>query len=182
MPCCSAARFNRRGLIQNLAAALSCSVADLTGQPYHLLDRQSTDVDVAVAEIITALHDTTLDDVPDIPMGPLPELARASSLAHAQIDAAQYGMAARGTAELLIGLHVQVVMGSSQDRMAALARLTETCKVAYVLAKRTGQIGLAGIAAQRGLDAARLAERPDLVGMLEMSRTSTLIGLGAGPP
>ena len=91
-------------------------------------------------------------------------------------------MAARGTAELLIGLHVQVVMGSSQDRMAALARLTETCKVAYVLAKRTGQIGLAGIAAQRGLDAARLAERPDLVGMLEMSRTSTLIGLGAGPP
>ena len=85
MPCCSAARFNRRGLIQNLAAALSCSVADLTGQPYHFLDRQSTDVDVAVAEIITALHDTTLDDVPDIPMGPLPELARASSLAHAQI-------------------------------------------------------------------------------------------------
>jgi hypothetical protein len=57
--------------------------------------------------------------------------------------------------------------------------LAEACKVAYVLAKRTGQIELAGIAAQRGLDAARLAERPDLVGMLEMSRTSTLIGLGA---
>jgi len=31
--------FNRRGLLQNLAAALGCSVADLTGQPYHLPDR-----------------------------------------------------------------------------------------------------------------------------------------------
>lgn len=39
--------------------------------------------------------------------------------------------------------------------------------------------GRAGIAAQRGLDAARLAERPDLVGMLEMNRTRTLIRLGA---
>jgi transcriptional regulator with XRE-family HTH domain len=26
--------FNRRGLIEDLAAALGCSVADLTGQPY----------------------------------------------------------------------------------------------------------------------------------------------------
>jgi transcriptional regulator with XRE-family HTH domain len=67
--------FNRRGLLEDLAAALGCSVADLTGQPYHLPDRQSTDVDVAVAEISTALHDTTLDDVPDVSVGPLSELA-----------------------------------------------------------------------------------------------------------
>ncbi|MGH3912573.1 MAG: helix-turn-helix domain-containing protein, partial [Pseudonocardiaceae bacterium] len=26
--------FNRRGLIEDLAVAMSCSVADLTGQPY----------------------------------------------------------------------------------------------------------------------------------------------------
>ena len=117
--------------------------------------------------------------MPDVPVRPLRELAQATALAHARIDDVQYGMAARGLAELLIGLHVRAVMSSSEERMAALARLAEACKVAYVLAKRTGQIELAGIAAQRGLDAARLAERPDLVGMLEMSRTSTLIGLGA---
>ena len=47
--------FNRRGLIEDLAHALGCSVADLTGQPYFLPDRQSADVAAAVAGISTAL-------------------------------------------------------------------------------------------------------------------------------
>jgi transcriptional regulator with XRE-family HTH domain len=171
--------FNRRGLLEDLAEAVSCSVADLTGQPYSLPDRQSTDVAAAVAGISRALHDTTLDDVPDVSVGPLSKLATATALAHAHVDEARYGLAAQGLAGLLIALYVRVVTGDSEERRGALVRLAEACKVAYVLAKRTGQIELAGIAAQRGLDAARLAERPDLVGMLEMSRTSTLIGLGA---
>ena len=171
--------FNRRGLLEDLAEAVGCSVADLTGQPYSLPDRHSADVAAAIAGISTVLHDTTLVDVPDVPVRPLPELAGATVLAHAHIDAAHYGLAGQGLADLLIGLHVHAVTSSSEERIAALSMLAEACKVAYVLAKRTGQIELAGIAAQRGLDAARLAERPDLVGMLEMSRTSTLIGLGA---
>ncbi|MGH3935821.1 MAG: helix-turn-helix domain-containing protein [Pseudonocardiaceae bacterium] len=171
--------FNRRGLLEDLAGAVGCSVADLTGQPYSLPDRQSTEVAAVVAGISAALHDTTLDDVPDVSVGPLPELAQATVVAHAHVDDARYGLAGQGLADLLIALHVRVVTGSSEERRDALARLAEACKVAYILAKRTGHIELAGIAAQRGLDAARLAERPDLVGMLEMSRTSTLIGLGA---
>jgi hypothetical protein len=79
----------------------------------------------------------------------------------------------------LISLHVRVVTGDHAERRGALARLAQACKVAYRLAITTGNIELAGIAAQRGLDAARLAERPDLVGMLEMNRTSSLLGLGA---
>jgi transcriptional regulator with XRE-family HTH domain len=31
--------FNRRGLIEDVADALSCSVADLTGQPYPASDQ-----------------------------------------------------------------------------------------------------------------------------------------------
>jgi transcriptional regulator with XRE-family HTH domain len=31
--------FNRRGLLEDLAGALGCSVADLTGQPYLAPDR-----------------------------------------------------------------------------------------------------------------------------------------------
>jgi transcriptional regulator with XRE-family HTH domain len=171
--------FNRRGLLEDLAEAVGCSVVDLTGQPYSLPDRQSSDVAAAVAGISRALHDTTLDDVPDVSAGPLSELAPATARAHAHVDDARYGLAGQGLADLLIALHVRVVAGNSEERMGALARLAEACKVAYVLAKRTGQIELAGIAAQRGLEAARLAERPDLVGMLEMSRANTLIGLGA---
>ncbi|HEY2763937.1 MAG TPA: helix-turn-helix transcriptional regulator [Pseudonocardiaceae bacterium] len=171
--------FNRRGLLEDLAEALGCSVADLTGQPYHLPDRQSSEVATAVAGISRALHDTTLDDVPDMAVGSLSGLASATALAHAHVDNASYGLAGQRLADLLIALHVHVATGDSEQRMSALAMLAEACKVAYILAKRTGQIELAGIAAQRGLDAARFAERPDLVGMLEMSRTNTLIGLGA---
>ncbi len=171
--------FNRRGLLDDLAEAIGCSVADLTGQPYSLPDRQGTEVASLVAGISRALHDTTLDDAPDVSVGPLSELAQATTLAHAHADDACYGLAGQGLADLLIALHVRVVTSSSEERISALVKLAEACKVAYILAKRTGRIELAGIAAQRGLEAARLAERPDLVGMLEMSRTSTLLGLGA---
>ncbi|MGH3567510.1 MAG: helix-turn-helix domain-containing protein [Pseudonocardia sp.] len=41
-------RFIRRGLIEDLAQALSCSPADLTGRPYLPPDRQSADTAAAV--------------------------------------------------------------------------------------------------------------------------------------
>jgi transcriptional regulator with XRE-family HTH domain len=151
--------FNRRGLIEDLADALGCSGADLTGQPYLAVDRQSAVVIAAVTEISTALHDVTLEDVPDISARPMAQLTSAAALAHACADDAGHGLAGQGR--------------------AALTALVEACKVAYILAKRTGCIELAGIAAQRGLDAARRAERPDLAALMEMNRASTLIGVGA---
>jgi transcriptional regulator with XRE-family HTH domain len=171
--------FNRRGLIEDLADALGCSVADLTGQPYLAVDRQSAVVSAAVTEISTALHDVTLEDVPDTSARPMAQLTSAATLAHACADDANYGLAGQGLAALLVELHVHVVTGDSGTRRAALPALVEACKVAYILAKRTGRIELAGIAAQRGLDAARLAERPDLAALMEMNRVSTLIGVGA---
>ncbi len=171
--------FNRRGLIEDLADALGCSVEDLTGQPYLAPDRRSAEVAAAVAEISTALHDTTLADVPDLPARPMVELASGAARALACADDASYGLAGRGLAALLVELHIHAVTGGAEGRQAALTALVEACKVAYVLAKRTGRLELAGIAAQRGLDAARLAERPDLVALMEMSRTLALIGVGA---
>lgn len=171
--------FNRRGLLDDLAEAVGCSVADLTGQPYPPADRRSTEVAAAVAGISKALHDTTLDDAPDVSARPLAELAAATARAHEQVDDARHGLAGQGLAGLLIELHVRVVTGDSAGRRAALASLAEACKVAYSLAHAIGQFELAGIAAQRGVDAARLAERPDLVGILEYNRARTLIGLGA---
>ena len=53
--------FTRRGLIEDLARALGCSAADLTGQPYPPRDRESIDVADTVSEIGKALYDTTLD-------------------------------------------------------------------------------------------------------------------------
>ena len=35
--------FNRRGLLEDLAGALRCSVVDLTGQPYPAADQESVE-------------------------------------------------------------------------------------------------------------------------------------------
>lgn len=171
--------FNRRGLLGDLARALGCSIADLTGQPYLPPDRASAEVGAAVSEISIALHDTTLTDVPDIPARPIEELTSSAALTHAYADDASYELAGRGLAALLAELHVHAVTGDADRRRAALIALVEACKVAYILAKRTGRIEVAGMSAQRGACAAEMAGRPDLVALMAMSRTSALTSLGA---
>jgi transcriptional regulator with XRE-family HTH domain len=172
-------RFERRGLLEDLAGALGCAVADLTGQPYLPPDRQSSEVAAALAEVSVTLHDADLHDVPDIPARPLPHLIAAAVAAHAQVDDARYGAASHGLAALLAELHVHAVTGSFEDRETALVGLAQVCQVAFSLAKRTGRAELAVAAVKRGCDAARLAERPDLLGMIATSRTIGLMRMGA---
>lgn len=175
--------INRRGLIEDLAEALGCSVADLTGQPYLAVDRQSADTAATIPGVSAAMHDTTLDDIPDVPARPLPDLLLATSHANAYADDARYAMAGRGMGALLTELHVHAVTGDSRDRQMALVALAEACMVAYCLTLRIGHADLAVVAARRGFDAAVRAERPDLAGMLAMSRTvAVLVRVTALPP
>ena len=51
--------------------------------------------------------------------------------------------------------------------------------MAYLMARRTGRIELAMTIAERGFDAARRAERPDLAALMAMNRGGGLMGLGA---
>ncbi len=53
--------------MDDLAAALGCSVADLTDQPYLPADRATADALAVVPGIELAVHDCTLHDVPDMP-------------------------------------------------------------------------------------------------------------------
>jgi transcriptional regulator with XRE-family HTH domain len=74
--------FNRRGMLDELANALGCSVADLTGQPYLPPDRATADAMATVPGIELAVHDCTLNDVPDIPARPLAELVKLARRAN----------------------------------------------------------------------------------------------------
>ena len=67
-------QFERRGLLDDLAAALGCSVADLTGQLYLLPDRATADALATVPGIQLAIYDCTLHNVPDMPARPVNEL------------------------------------------------------------------------------------------------------------
>ncbi|ROP40715.1 helix-turn-helix domain-containing protein [Saccharothrix texasensis] len=172
-------RFERRGLLEDLAAALGCSVADLTGQPYLPGDRASADALATLPGISVALYDATLDDVPDMPARPLHELASWAARANEHSAHSRYGAAGRNLGALLTNLHVHAVTGTGDDRRTALAALAEACVVACGVARSLGNQDLAVTAAARGQEAARRLESPALSGFTAMTSTGALSRLGA---
>lgn len=172
-------RFIRRGLLEDIAQALSCSVADLTGQPYPPPDRGSADALAALPAVRLALYDTTLDDVPDMPARPVDQLAALAVQANAYTDEALYTLAGRGLGTLLTELHVHAVTGDEQTRQAALSALVEACLAAAGTARHLGHADLAVHAARRGYDAARLTGDPALIAFATMQRASALSRIGA---
>lgn len=171
--------FTRRGLLEDLAAALGCSVADLTGQPYLAPDHQTAEAAAAIPALNLAFYDATLDDVPDIPTRPLSTLVAATRAANVHADNVQYDLAGRNLAAIIAELHVIAATEDGGQRFEALSALAEACIVAYGLARTTGRTELAVTAARRGFEAAQRAERPDLVGLTAMSRSIALMRLGA---
>ncbi|MCA1709314.1 MAG: helix-turn-helix transcriptional regulator, partial [Actinobacteria bacterium] len=98
--------FNRRGLLEDLAAALSCSVADLTGQPYHLPDRDIAEGFAAVPGIQLALNDYGPDDVPDVTPRPLELLTQWADDANRYCDETRFSLAGRDIGALITELQV----------------------------------------------------------------------------
>ena len=171
--------FNRRGLIEDLATALGCSVADLTGQPYLPPDRETADALAVGAEIMPLLYDITLDDVPDVPARPVNLLARMAAEANAHCEEARYALAGRGLGALLTELHVHAVTGTPAARRTALAALVEACVVTFGIARQVGSPHLAVQAMDRGHAAAARLGDPVLAGFAGLARAGAFSRLGA---
>lgn len=171
--------FIRRGLLENLASAMACSVADLTGQPYQAPDPETAAATAAIPALNLAMYDVGLDDVPDIPTRPLPSLVAAAQAANVHADQVQLELAGRDLGRIITELQVIANVGKGDDRRRALTALAEAAEVAYSLARTTGHFELAVAAARRGYDASERAERLDLMGLLAMSRSIALMRLGA---
>jgi transcriptional regulator with XRE-family HTH domain len=171
--------FERRSLIEKVASALGCSVLDLTGEPYLPTDRASAEGLAAIPGIEEALHDCTLDDVPDLPTRPVDELATAVRAANEQRDLVRYGLAGRELGNLLTELQVAAAASEGPARQTALAALIEACLVAYELSKNLGHPVLGAEAAQRAYDAATQIEDPALAGFAAWLRALSLMRLGA---
>jgi transcriptional regulator with XRE-family HTH domain len=172
-------RFERRGLVEDLAAVLGCSVADLTGGPYRGTDRASTEALATLPPVSLALHDTTLDDAPDMPARPVTELAQWAATANEHSAFCRYSLAGRDLGALLGELHVHVATGTSEIRRAALTALVESCAVACGTARTLGNPALAVTAAQRGADAARLLDNRALRAFAAMALVGALSRMGA---
>ena len=169
--------FNRGGLIEDLADALGCSVADLTGQPYLPPDRATAEAMTMVPGVELAIHDCTLNDVPDVPARPVAELATLARLANAHCDETRYALAGQDFGAVLSELHVHAVTGDSDTRRAALAALVEACIAASGTVRALGHGALTAAVARRGYDAAELLGDPALMGFASMQRAGTLIRL-----
>lgn len=171
--------FNRRGLLDDLAEALGCSVADLTGQPYLPVDRATADAMITVPGIELAILDCTLYDVPDIPARPVAKLVKLAQLANTHCDETRYGLTGQDVGAVLSELHVHAATGDSDTKRAALAALVEACIAASGMVRALGHGALAAAVARRGYDAAEQLGDAGLTGFASMQRAGALIRLGA---
>ncbi|MGH3813218.1 MAG: helix-turn-helix domain-containing protein [Pseudonocardiaceae bacterium] len=170
--------FNRRGLIEDLADALACSVADLTGQPYLPPDRESARAKTAVAQIERGLNEATLDDVPDLRPRPLDALDGWAKSAARLRDAANYRSSGESIDDVLIELQVHLATSDGRERQRAAELLTQAAYHAFVLATTFGYLHLAQLAAQRAYDAAQIAERPELEAFAMFARAPSVARTG----
>jgi transcriptional regulator with XRE-family HTH domain len=152
--------FNRRGLVEDLAEALGCSVVDLTGQPYA---QSTADVVASLDDIRLALNDYRLDEKPIASPRPLEALVSETEDASAHRDQARYNRASHNLSAMLLGLQSHVHDQRSTDRQTALAALVDAWMIAAAVAKNFGYIDLSLAATQRGYDYAELHGGPDLL-------------------
>ena len=147
--------FNRRGLIEDLADALGCSVADLTGQPYATLDRATIEGRAALPGISLALNDFGPDEVPDITPRPLDELVAWTDNVNEHRDQGRFALAGRDLGTLLTELQTHALTAGAADRDRAFTALVLACIVAGDVANRiAGDANLSVSATERGYDMA----------------------------
>ncbi|MDQ3150469.1 MAG: helix-turn-helix transcriptional regulator [Actinomycetota bacterium] len=171
--------FNRRGLIEDLAEALSCAVADLTGQPYLPADRASADAMANLPGIREAVYDATLDDPADVAPRPVAELVRWAQQADAARDQTRYAVAAHDLGTLLTELHIAAATGHGDDRRTALGALVQACHVAGAVAEVMGNQDLALACAAREHEVASRLGDPTLLGLARYGWAQTWARVGA---
>jgi transcriptional regulator with XRE-family HTH domain len=172
--------FNRRGLIEDLAHALGCSVADLTGQPYLAPDRATVEGRAALPGISLALSDYGPDEVPDLTPRPLDELLAWAERANEHRDQGNFSLAGRDLGTLLTELQAHALRAGSADQPRVFTALVLACVVAGDVANRiAGNIDLSVAAARRGYDLACRHGDPALIGFTQWHWALQLIWLTA---
>jgi transcriptional regulator with XRE-family HTH domain len=171
--------FERRGLLDDVAGALGCSVADLTGQPYLPVDRDTADAMAVVPGIRLALADYGPDDIPEVTPRPLSQLVKCADDANRFCDETRFSMAGRDIAALIAESQAYAATATGADRTRAYGVLVTSCMVAGAIAKNLGNIDLSVTAARRGYDFARRADDPGLIGFAQWYWALGLMRLAA---
>ena len=172
---------DNRHMLADIARALQCSVAELTGQPAVPTDRDAGRVAASVYGTVQALLDTDLD-LPGT-VTDLRPLAALISEADAVQDlglSCRYAEAAARLPLLLREAHAHLRTATSDDdREVALRTLSAGARWAMVTLKCLGHSTEAWVAADRSWDAARALGDPVTIGVASWSRGHAATSCGA---
>lgn len=167
---------DNRFTLADIATALECAPAELTGVAVPAADRAVVAAHAQVHAIRQALIETDLAEPATRQPGPLPASARTLALVDALRQACDYSGAARLLPGLLRDLHAAA---AGPDRPAAVRLLCDATFIASSVLRNLGRPADAWLGAERCRDAAEATGDPALIGYAAYSRACAATGCGA---
>ncbi|MFE0590982.1 helix-turn-helix domain-containing protein [Micromonospora echinospora] len=164
-----------RYMIVDLAAALECSVVDLTGQPYTPADRQLDAARIDAERVWRIMMDTPMAIRRDMP-ATVEQVRREAALVRALYGRCDYAGVLRRLVDLVPALH------GLTDRRAALTEMVPVYGVAMGSLLNVSYPAHAWLAAERCAEAAGLLGDPVAAGVAAANRARVSAYSGAYGP
>ncbi|MBQ1048964.1 helix-turn-helix transcriptional regulator [Micromonospora sp. C51] len=165
-----------RYMVVDLAAALECSVFDLTGQPYTPADRQLDGARIDAERVWRAMMAHPFDGPPIVGAATVEQVARESALVRDLYGRCDYAGALRRLVDLLPALH------GVTDQRSAYRLMVPVYGVAMGSLLNVGYSAHAWLAAERSAEAAHLLDDPVAVGVAAANRARVSAYTGAYGP
>lgn len=161
-------RADNRFMLADIAGALGCSVADLSGQPSTANDPVLAAAEAMVPAIRQALMETALDEPADRAAPAVGQLDAAVSLARDLYRRQDLAGLTRLLPNLLFELHAGAHNGHAEH---ALKHSVQVHLITMASLKHLGHPAESWIAAEHGRSAARALEDPVALAVSEFGRT-----------
>jgi transcriptional regulator with XRE-family HTH domain len=168
-----------RYMVADIAAALECSITDLTGQPYAPADRQLEAAHIAAERLWQTMMALPLDEPPSAGAEPTGDLWRESALIRDLYARTDYA----GALGRLVGL-VPVLHSAAHgpDSATALTAAVQVYGVGMGALLSLGHPAYAWLAAQRCIEAAQRLGDPAALAVAAINRGRVSANTGAFGP
>lgn len=167
---------DNRYLVADIAAALECSVADLTGVPMPPVDRETEAAQGRVHSLRLALVEADLAETAEATARPLVELEREAALLRDLRNRCDYAGVTARLPVLLGELHAAA---SGPDRAGALRLMVHATYAASTTFRGLGYPAEAWLAAERCREAAEALDDPVMLAMGTFTRCHATTGCGS---
>lgn len=164
-----------RYMVADIAAALECSVSDLTGQPYAPADRRLEAAHIAAERLWQAMMALPLDEPPE-PLSTIVDVVAESALVRDLYARTDYAGTLSRLVDLVPQLHTAV---HGQDATSALTAAVEVYGVGMGALLNLGHQAYAWLAAQRCTEAAQRLGDPAALAVAAVNRGRVSAHTGA---